>query len=143
MDVLALLRSKNRSLEGFLAISRAFLDSLEAGSDLAGLDRFHAERDASLKTIDLYDRKISEAVNLMPTEVRTPELVEEVRAQLDRKESTIREILTLDLEIMARIENARNALIKDLSATRKSQETLGKFKSRWVPEAGEEIDQKL
>lgn len=143
MDVLALLRSKNRCLDRFLSISRDFLAALEGGAGLSGLERFQLDRDACLKAIDLYDRKISEAVPLLPSEVRTPSLSESVKTQLDRKQSVIQSILAVDLEIMSRIEEARNDLLKDLSESRKNTEKLGKFKSRWVPEAGEGIDRKL
>ena len=141
-DVLALLRSKTRCLERYFALSAIFLEQAEQG-DLSELGPFHDQREAHLKAIDLYERKLSEAVTLLDPAYRTPELVERVRMELLRKEEIVQRILSVDLQIIEKIERAKSSLLIELSQSRKSREILGKFKSSQSPLSGEELDRKL
>jgi hypothetical protein len=142
MDVLRLLRSKNRCLERFLELTEEFWESAEK-DDLSGLAVFESRRDSTLRAIQLFDRKIEEAVALIRAEQRTEELTREIRAQLERREGLVHEIIAADLKIIGKIEKERSRLLKEMNETRKSREVLGKFKSSWVKEAGEELDRKL
>ena len=148
MDVLALLRSKNRCLEQFLKASEEFRARSAAQSDAlldsSALEGFQNRRDDMLRAIDLYDRKIQDTVRTLPEYMKqVPALVEAVRSALERKEELVKKILHADLEIISRIEETKNQLLRDLQDTKKSKETLGKFKSTWMPKAGEELDRKL
>ncbi len=148
MDVLALLRSKNRCLERFLALSETFRERSRAGGeawcDLQSLNDFQDNRDASLKAIELYDRKIQEAVDVLPSHMRqVPQLVDAVRSALERKEELVKRILEADLEVISKIEDVKNRLLKDLNGTRRSREVLSKFKSTWIPRSGEELDKEV
>lgn len=149
MHLRSLLNSKNRCLERFLALSAAFLQEMDRPpiegevDDLSGVIRFQSQRDATLKAIDLYDRKISDSVKELSDLDRTPELTRAVEASLARREKLIHEILAIDLKIISRIEIRRNEILKEMSESRKGLDTLKKFKSSWVPESGEELDTKL
>jgi hypothetical protein len=142
MDVVTLLRSKNRCLERFLELSEDFLRPAEQG-DLSALPSFEARREATLKAYQLFDRKASEAISALTPADRTPELVEAVSAALRRKEELVHRILDVDLRIISRIEQAKNDLLKELALSRRNQAAVGRFKSTWMPESGEGLDEKL
>src|SRR5947209_1420807 len=118
MDVVALLRSKNRCLEKYLQLSVDFWEEAEK-SDLSGLSAFEMKRDATLKAIDLFDRKLGEAVSLLPPDGRTQELVETVKQALQMKEDIIHRILNIDLKIIAKIEDEKAKLFREVTGTRK------------------------
>jgi hypothetical protein len=144
-DVLQLLKSKNRCLKRFLRLSEEFLGAAADGSDawmnLLGL--FESRRDAAIRNIELHDRKIAQAVDAMPAGERAPELVEAVRAELAAREALVREIVAVDLKIMAGIEEARSRLMREMAGSRVARDRLARFKSTWVPESGEGLDEKL
>jgi hypothetical protein len=143
MDVIGLLRSKNRCLQRFLEASEAFLAVTETG-DFAGLSTFHERRESILKAIGLYDRKITEAVRTLDEiRVKDPVLVETVRGALDAKTALIHKILSIDDKIVANIEQEKARVSRELSTTARTRETVGKFRSTRAHEAGEELDKKL
>jgi hypothetical protein len=139
MDVIKLLRSKNRCLRRLLDLTDRFLNE----NDLEALSGLQTQRDAIFKGLDLYDRKISEALSLLTSDRRTPELIATVQAILFEKDSLIQGIIRKDNELMARIDAKKAQLLEEVAASRKSRDLVGKFKSGWVRESGEEFDQKL
>ena len=143
MEVLALLRSKNRCLERFLGITRDYLATSSQDADCSGLTDLQNRRESTLKAVSLYDRKIEEAAIMLRDSDRTPTLIEGVKAELERKDALVAEILKIDLELISLIEQAKNSLLRSLSAEKKALDTLGKFKSTWMPPAGEGLDETL
>lgn len=143
MDVLSLLRSKNRCLEKFLQASTEYLAQAQRSEELPSLAPFEAARDAILKAIALYDRKISEAVSLLPPGERPASLVEAVKKALDEKEKLIHRILLVDDQIFQRLEDEKTKTLKEIAANNRSAMLAQKFKSTWIPGSGEEIDKKL
>jgi hypothetical protein len=141
MDVLALLRSKNKCLEKFLSLSADFLEKAEGG-DVSGLSLLEERRGACLKAIELYDRKISEAVAMVPPSERT-ELADAVQLALDKRQIIVEKIVATDAKIIARVEEEKARILTELNKTKKTKNTLGKFKSAWLAESGEGIDTKL
>jgi hypothetical protein len=139
MEVIGLLQNKHRCLRSFLEASRVFLAAAEQG-DLSGLDRFESHRDAAIKTLGLIDGRITDAVRALPMEQRTSALSQAVQGSLDEEASLVQSILVTDNRIMACIERERQRLSKELSANRKQHELTGRFKSAWMPEAGEGLD---
>jgi hypothetical protein len=147
MDVIKVLQSKNRCLEKLLDLSDAFL-AKESGEHLSenfngDLDTFIRERDSILKVLDLYDRKVTEAIRALPLSERTPELISNVQMVLNEKDRLIQSIILKDNELTLRIEERKKKLQDDLIASRKSHELAGKFKSTWVNEPGEGFDTTL
>lgn len=142
MDVLTLLQSKNRCLKKFLDLSADFLKSAEAG-DFRELSSFETRRESTIKALELYDRKISEIVELLGPTDRTPELASQVQRELNLKESLIHEILAVDLKIIGKIEEEKNRILREVASTRKSKEAMSKFKSTWTKASGDELDEKL
>jgi hypothetical protein len=143
MDVIKVLQSKNRCLGKLLELSVAFLKKECTEHFHEELENFIRDRDAILKVLDLYDRKVTEAVRALPLVERTPELISEVQLALNEKDRLIQSIILKDNEVTARIEERKRKLQEDLIATRRSHELAGKFKSTWVNEPGEGFDKTL
>lgn len=141
-ELLCLLRSKNRCLERFLEVTEEFWSAAETGH-LDGLSVFESRRDATLKAIELFDRKIDETSALLRPEERDPSLADEARILIEAREVLVHRILGLDLKIIGRIEAERTRLLQDIGHTRRARDTLAKFKSGAGAEGGEELDRTL
>lgn len=144
MDVLSLLRSKNRCLEKFLETTTEFVAQWEKAGQLGDLTAFQSSRDAILRAIDLYDRKISEAVQEISSVPHpSSNFVERVRAVLEQKNRLIQKILLADEPILQKIEAEKSRIRGEIAANLKQSQLVQKFKSTWIPESGEEFDRQL
>jgi len=143
MDVLSLLRSKNRCLERFLQVSTEYLTEAARSEQLPDLTIFEAKREAILKAIALYDRKLSEAVTSLPPGPRPRSLVQAVEDSLKEKDLIVHRILLIDDQILARVDAEKTKLLKEMTSNQKKTQAVQKFKSSWISESGEEIDEKL
>jgi hypothetical protein len=141
MDVIGLLQSKKRCLRRFIEVSDRFLSEAEQ-ADFSGLALFESSRDAVIKTLGLIDRQLTEAVRALPRELRTPALSQAVQSGLDEEAFLVQSISKTDTRIVACIEAEKLHLLRELATSRKSHEIAGRFKSTWVAEAGEGLDQK-
>lgn len=142
MDVLKLLQSKNRCLKKFYNLSAEFLVFAEK-KEFAGLDSFQAQRESIIKALELYDRKIAEEVAKLDQNCRTPGLVREVEMSLTERDVLVYDIIKIDSQIMNHIEEEKKNIQAEISANKKNQQTVSKFKSEWVNQSGEEFDSKL
>jgi hypothetical protein len=143
ITVVRLLRSRNRCLERFLALCEAYLAALDGGGGLEGLAELQRERESLLRAADLFDRKVSELVpEVAPGGLSAAER-EAARAELERKDELVRRILDADLRLISRIEAEKNELLRGIAGARKGAEAISRYKSEWIPEAGEELDAKL
>lgn len=142
MDVIALLRSKNRCLERYLALSAHFLVSADRG-EFDGLEQFQLRRDSLLRGIDLFDRKITEAIALMPAESRGQELAQAIEPLLAAKESLVNRILDTDERILARIRDESARVLAQVHQSAQSGDKISRFKSGWIQENGEKLDETL
>jgi hypothetical protein len=142
-QVLGLLRSKNRCLVKFLEASKAFLLSNDTLGVLPSLDEFELKREAILKAVFLYERKINEAAETLPSGAKTPEFIAAVEATLAAKDKILAEISVTDNRVLNLVEQEKMRIAKELTSSQKSRELVQKFKSSWVAESGDEIDQNL
>ncbi len=142
MEILSLLRSKNRCLQRLLHLSEQFASELEK-KGLESLEQFQAKREAIMKALELYDRKVAEVATTIPSEKRTPSLIQDVRKILAQKEELVSRIMKSDQKIISRIEQEEEEILKEMTLTKKAGGIVKKFKSNWVSSSGEEIDRKL
>ena len=142
MNLLGLIKSRNRCLERVLALTDDYSSQPES-ADLEGLEPFQEKRAVVFKAIDLYDRKISEVITEMPRLEKTNALVDAVKALVRTKEELTRQIFISDDKVIRKIEASQAALAKELQNARRSKDALNKFKSNWVSENGEEVDKTL
>jgi vacuolar-type H+-ATPase subunit I/STV1 len=155
MDVIKMLQSKNRCLQKLIDLSDRFLgdSSIHDASAVAQtdfqakfqerLDAFVRERESILKVLDLYDGKVTEAIEALTPSQRTPELISQVEQVLQEKDRLIQTIIAKDDQLTLRIEARKTKLQEDLLSSRKSRDLAGKFKSTWVNEPGEGLDTTL
>lgn len=142
MDVLGLLQSKNRCLKKFLELSAEFLKSAEKG-DLSALSDFESRRDAIVRVLELFDRRIAEAIQRLPAAERSDMLIAAIHRELEAKNTLVQSILSVDEKIMMSIEREKDRIAQDIASSEKGKNMVKKFKSSWVPESGEEFDAKL
>ena len=142
MDVVGLLESKNRCLRRFLELSSEFLLATDQGN-FSGLEAFHTKRDATLKTLELYDKKIALEIPRIPTQAERTAAANRVRQILEERDQIVAKILNTDERIICRIEQEKARIAAELASSRKNKTHLNKFRSQWVPESGEELDKKL
>lgn len=142
MDVVSLLQSKNRCLQKFLNLSLQFLKSAEQG-DFSTLDDFQSRREATIKALDLYDRKISESVATLAAETDRAALADSITPVLEERNRVIEQILRVDDRIMSQLDQEKRRIAEEMAQSRKNQANLMKFKSAWMPESGEGLDEKL
>lgn len=144
MDILGLLRSKNRCLSRFLEASFDFIKEAEKG-DFSPLDRFQEARASALKALELYDRKLNEVASTPPSSSASGhvDLTGAIEPLLAEKDRLLQQILAADEKVIALIEREKERVKGQIASSRKSQEMMKKFKSTWVSGSGEEIDEKL
>lgn len=140
-------RSRNRCLERFLSLSIEFLRFMESDTTTAldaKLRLFERDRDSALRALDLFERKLRDEGNALHASGRpSPELAQELKLQLQRRDEIVHRILDIDLQIMSRIETLKNGLLKDLNQNRVNKERLGKFKSGAGAAPGAGVDHKI
>ena len=142
MEVISLLRSRNRCLVKFRDLSAEFLEGTRAG-DFSLLELFEVRREATLKALTLYEGKLGEAAGLLKPAQKTKQLILDIESLLMERETLVHEIARIDQNILASMASERTRLLRDLTQQKKSHDVLQKFKSAWIPPAGEELDKKL
>jgi hypothetical protein len=143
--VVKLLRSKNRCLRTLLELSDEFVKATMHGGFPtvdAALPTYQSQRDGIIKAIELYDRKLNESISTLSPAERTPELIEKLRKDVELSDSLVRGILRKDEEINKRLNDAKLDLLRELTANERNKAIANKFKSGWMPGAGEGLDRK-
>ncbi len=146
MDVLTLLRSKNRCLLRFEQASLRFLRETE-GAEISSIDtalpRLEHSSKRILTALGMFDRKIEEAITSMGDEAKTPQLIDEARIQSAETDRIVAMLLDLDESVISRIHECRERIAIELSSSEKNKQLMGKFKSTWAGSSGEELDKTL
>ncbi len=142
MDVLSLLNNKKRCLKRLLEINASFIALAEQG-DLSRLPHYELDRGATIRALGMFDRKVTEAVREIPLSQRGPELSYQVQQHLDEQMTILQSLQTSDIKIMNLIESEMTRLKVDIASLEKSKDIVNRFKSNWMPESGEGLDQKI
>ena len=141
-DRLKLLTNKNRCLLKFLDKSKSFLSEIKNG-DFTNLELFQNYRDTILTIMKLYDRKFGKTTE---DEIST-EILPAVIGAIDQLQSSSKELIRLifetDREIISIMEDEKIRLTSDLTQITRSEQMIRKFKSRWISECGEKLDNQL
>lgn len=145
MEVTSLTKAKNRCLQRLLDRAREFVAATAVGGHAtleARLPAYERDREALLKTLDLFDRKLTAAVAALTPAERTETLLTSLRRDLEVAQSLIQGVLLKDEEVFGRIQSARDELLRELAVSERNKVMASKFKSTWVPESGEGLDRK-
>lgn len=136
------MQSKNRCLEKLIINSETFLKSAESG-DLSNIGAFEERRNSIIAALQIYDRKISDLITHLSPSEKTHSLIQQAKRYSEINDILIQSISDLDKKIIIKIEEEKCRIMKELSSSEKQNAMVKKFKSTWVPEAGERLDGKL
>jgi hypothetical protein len=147
MDVLTLLRAKNRYLRRFEQASLRFLNEtlgeLTHPEFLTILNRLETKRSRILKALDLFNRELTQSIDRLPAGARDSGFVEEARRETEEADRLVSSVLELDGAISSRIGACQDRIALELAASEKSKRIMGQFKSSPGGKPGEGLDQKL
>jgi hypothetical protein len=148
MDVLSLLRSKNRYLRRFEQASLRFLDETENELThpdfLAAVGRLETTRGRILKALDLFNRELNASIDNLPSSARDTAFIEDARRETDESDRLVSGLLELDSRISARIRSCQDRIALELAASEKSKRIISQFKSSGGGHvSGEGLDQTL
>lgn len=142
MEVLSLLRSRNRCLRRFLAVTEEYTAALRPGA-IPETEDLESERESLVNATRLFETRLSETVPLLPETDRTPELISQV-ADLENERKEILEAIAIsDQKLITRIQEAQELLLEQAQASKKTKSQIGKFKSTWIQDSGSELDEKV
>lgn len=145
MDVLTLLRSKNRYLRRFEQASVRFLDEtaneLSSSEFLASVTRLETTRNRIIKALDLFNRELTQSIEKLPSSARNASFIEDARRETDESDRLVNILLELDSRISSRIHGCQERIALELAASEKSKRIISQFKSGRP--SGEGLDQKL
>ena len=144
MEVLSLLQSENRCLEKLLSFSRQFLVCSQK-REWSGLDDFDSKRQVFFKTLDLLDRKITEAAESLKNRsaILPLDVSESLQKELELRRDVIDRIIEVDAALIAELEKESKATSGDVASSRKNKDLVSKFKSSWLPQSGSEMDNQV
>ena len=145
MDVLTLLRSKNRYLQRFEQASARFLSETAEGLPHArfmeSLGRLETTRGRILKALELFNRQLLRCIEALPD--RSEEFLSGARKETEEADRLVERLLELDRAISDRIRGCQDRITLELAASEKSKKIISQFKSSWASGAGEELDRTL
>ena len=144
-EVFKLLKSKSRCLKKLFDLSQGLLAEVQLGN-YADLDQFHLRRNAVLKAVQLYDRKVTDSLQQiysLGTFGKIPQFDDTFKNLVQEQENEIKRILDSDRQIILKIEAEKDQLAKELMSTEKKNHMFQRFKSKWVSESGEKLDGKI
>ncbi|MBU6376186.1 MAG: hypothetical protein KGQ59_09340 [Bdellovibrionales bacterium] len=141
-DVHALLQGKTRCLAQIVDLSRNFLSSVEAtpavNFDL--ITNFDQKRSDLFQVLELIDTKIISLINGVPPFFNTHPGVKTILVEHQQLALMIEAI---DVKISQFLETSRLNLAREMNDQARLKDRLSKFKSQWIPDQGEGLDQTL
>src|SRR5688572_11443878 len=114
MDVLNLVKNKNRRLLDLLEFSQKFLLELQAG-DLSTLEQFERKSAKFSKILAAFDHLINQHIDEIHLLKKDRRHSERLLAQLDLQKKTLYTLLTLNNKIIESLEVKKAGLSNELS----------------------------
>lgn len=147
-EILSLVRSKNRCLERLMEATHSFLqcpiEKITDGEEgSSALDLYDRERVSVIRTLELYDRKLSDLIAALTAEQKTADFISSVKVEMIKNERLLTSVFNADDIVFRRISDARERVAQLMIENRKGRENLNKFKSTWVSEGGDGVDKTL
>ena len=149
MNAIEILEKKNKCLRRLLEESTPFIASLPSDTHQPGeaplyqsLGGFLRRREMIVRIMGAYDRKLANILKSSPKDF--PEnTLERLNILLETKNILINEISKADRVIIEALELEQARVRNEINHSRKAVDNLQKFKSAWIPESGEGLDQTL
>ncbi|PWU21572.1 MAG: hypothetical protein C5B49_02450 [Bdellovibrio sp.] len=128
--IVQLLQQKNHYLEKFFSLNESELLGFKQGR-FDSLEYFYQTREKILEQLRYIDGQLAKTQEDLPIEERPHrDIREEVMNHLAMKDQYVREILNQDLQILACIEEAKSAIIRELQEVRRSKRAVSGYKSK-------------
>jgi hypothetical protein len=128
-EILNLLKERNTFLRQFYSINRTEMFRFEEG-DFSRIEYFYKSRDNILDMISHLESELDGRLGVLEAgDDVPPDLKTQVRTELDFKDDVITQILDQDLEILAKIDGAKNKIIKELQEVAKVKNGLSGYHS--------------
>lgn len=135
------LTSKQKCLERFRDLSLECAQKLSQG-DFGGLKEFLEERDVILKAVDLFDRKLQEALVVITEAPDQEAFKRDTHNKQIQLLQLVEEIRGLDTVLLEKIEQESVRVQEEVAAATRAKDALGRFKSG-ADDRGEELDHKV
>ena len=141
-DVQALLKGKTRCLAQIIEISRTFLDSAESSptSIIELTTDFDRNRSDAFQVLELIDQKIQA---ILPATTELSKYPSPAQSEILEHRQLGLVLREIDTKIFQILEGARQGLAREVSEQSRLKDKLSKFKSQWIPDQGEGLDQTL
>ncbi len=131
-EVLNILKERNSFLKQFYTINKSEMFRFEEG-DFSRIEYFYKSRDNILDMISHLEQQLDAKLGILESSESVPaELKKHIRHELDFKDTVITEILDQDLEILSKIDGAKNKIIKDLQEVAKVKNGISGYHSEAV-----------
>ncbi len=128
-EILNLLKERNSFLKQFYTINKSEMFRFEEG-DFSRIEYFYKSRDNILDMISHLEEQLDTQLGVLESsEDVPPTLKNQIRTELDFKDTVITQILSQDLEILGRIDTAKNKIIKELQEVAKVKNGLSGYHS--------------
>src|SRR4030095_1254495 len=106
-EILNLLKERNSFLRQFYSINRTEMYRFEEG-DFSRIEFFYKSRDNILDMISHLEGQLDSRLEILESSDDVPkDLKDQIRTELDFKESVITQILDQDLAILGKIDGAK------------------------------------
>ena len=141
-ELSALMRSRLKCLRIALKETVGFLrhNSSHSLSTILALEEVRAN---ALRSAFFYDEKIEKIAQDMTRLSVSSAQRESIRKIYQELETTLSALRAVDPELITAIEKFKNEMTRDLGQIKRDQQTIAKFKSTWVQESGDGLDQKI
>jgi hypothetical protein len=126
--LLKLLEERNHYLEKFYTLNENQLVELET-ANYNNIEAFYQNREGILEVISYIDTEIEKFNSEEPFALSNFEKTQ-IRENLIIKKEFIKRILDQDFKILAKIENAKNEIIKELSEVKSGRKAISGYKSK-------------
>ncbi len=126
-EVIHYLELKNQYYEKFYSMTVKFLERSEL-DEWEGLEFFVDNRERILNIIRSYDFKIASKFETLDlTSANLEHYRERVKNLLDLRTNWVKKIITLDLDLIAKVEDVKSDTIRELKKTLQTSQQIGSF----------------
>lgn len=149
MDVISLFSGQNRCIERLVRLTREFVELLKSDptDPFSEIDPLYKKREYVIQAFGLFEKKITQWFDEIPTFEERKRIANTLKPVLtpilEQRKQILRELTFLDQKIFDKIQEEKSKICDEMGSIRKMKQTVSKFKSIWVSEAGEGIDTTL
>lgn len=127
--IINLLERKNLCFQSFHKLCDEFLDEIARG-DTNNLEEFQRKRESLIKVLEQLEIEVNHRLNTIPVDAQIPRDVRsKIELLLRSKDSRVKAILDLDLQILAHIDRIKDETIQKLQSLQAGRRTVVAYRS--------------